>query len=147
MKIMLIQGANMNLLGSRDRDLYGSLTKDELNKLILHHAAQRGVKVDIRYTNQEGECIDWIQEASREGWDGLIMNPGGFTRSSLVIGDALAATKVPYVEIHMKNLESHSGYSMLAEHALGVIMGFKAKGYLYSLDALCEWLKEVKSNE
>lgn len=143
MRILIIQGANMNLLGSRDQDLYGSLSVGDLNKLIRRHATQRGVEVDIRYTNHEGECIDWIQEVSREGWAGLIMNPGGFTRSSLVIGDALAVTKIPYVEVHMKNLESHGGRSVLAEHAIGVVMGFKAKGYLYSLDALCGWLNEA----
>lgn len=147
MRILVIQGANMNLLGTRDPELYGSTSVEELDAMIRRHAAGRGVEADIRYTNREGECIDWIQEASEGGWDGLIMNPGGFTRASPVIGETLKATGIPYIEVHMKNLEAHGGRSILAEHAIGVVMGFRAKGYGYALDALCDWLEENRRED
>ncbi len=143
MRIRVIQGANMNLLGKRDPELYGRMTPAELDEMIRAHAAQRGVEVDIHYTNSEAECIELIQEAFLKNWDGLVMNPGGFTRHSHVIGETLKATGVPYVEVHMKNLEAHGGQSVLAKHAIGVVMGFKGEGYLYALDALCDWLEET----
>ncbi|MFQ5915503.1 MAG: type II 3-dehydroquinate dehydratase [Nitrospinota bacterium] len=143
MRIRIIQGANMNLLGKRDPELYGRMTPAELDERVRAHAARRGVEVDIHYTNSEAECIELIQQAYLEGWDGLVMNPGGFTRHSPVIGETLKATGVPYVEVHMKNLEAHGGQSVLAKHAIGVVMGFKGKGYLYALDALSDWLEET----
>jgi 3-dehydroquinate dehydratase-2 len=142
MRVRVIQGANMNLLGRRDPALYGRMTAEELDAMIRAHAARRGVEVDIRYTNSEAECIDLIQEALLKEWDGLIMNPGGFTRHSPVIGETLHATGIPYVEVHMKNLEAHGGHSVLAKQAIGVVMGFRERGYLYALDALCDWLEE-----
>jgi 3-dehydroquinate dehydratase-2 len=140
MRIRIIQGANMNLLGKRDPELYGQMTPAQLDEMLCAHAAQRGVEVDIHYTNSEAECIGLIQEAFLEGWDGLLMNPGGFTRHSSVIGETLKATGIPYVEVHMKNLEAHGGRSVLAKYAIGIVMGFKGAGYLYALDALCDWL-------
>ncbi len=147
MRIRLIQGANLNLLGERDPGLYGRMTPERLARLIIVPAARRGageggrVEVDIHYTNHEGECIDLIQEAFLKGWDGLVINPGGFTRNSPAVEETLRMTGIPYVEVHMKNLEAHGGRSVLAKSAIGVIMGFKEKGYLYALDALCDWLE------
>ena len=147
MRIRLIQGANLNLLGERDPGLYGRMTPERLDRMIVEHAARRAgggggaVEVDIQYTNCEGGCIDLIQEAFLKGWDGLVMNPGGFTRNSPAVEETLRMTGIPYVEVHMKNLEAHGGRSILAKSAIGVIMGFKEKGYLYALDALCDWLE------
>ncbi len=150
MRIRLIQGANLNLLGERDPGSYGRMTPERLDRMIVEHAARRGagedgggggIEVDIHYTNHEGECIDLIQEAFLKGWDGLIMNPGGFTRNSPAVAETLEMTGIPYVEVHLKNLEAHGGRSVLAKSAIGVIMGFKEKGYLYALDALCDWLE------
>jgi len=144
MRILLIQGANTNLFGKRDPALYGRMTAAEIDQTIHAHAGRRGVTAEIRYTNSEAECIELIQQAFLEGWDGLLMNPGGFTRHSRVIGETLKATGIPYVEVHMKNLEAHGGRSVLAEHAVGVVMGFRERGYLYALDALCDWLEQKK---
>jgi 3-dehydroquinate dehydratase-2 len=144
MRILLIQGANTNLFGKRDPALYGRMTAAEIDQTIQAHAARRGVDLEIRYTNSEAECIELIQQAFLGGWDGLLMNPGGFTRHSGVIGETLKATGIPYVEVHMKNLEAHGGRSVLAEQAVGVVMGFRERGYMYGLDALCDWLERKK---
>jgi 3-dehydroquinate dehydratase-2 len=144
MRILLIQGANTNLFGKREPALYGRTTAAEIDQMVQARAARRGVDLEIRYTNSEAECIELIQRAFLDGRDGLLMNPGGFTRHSGVIGETLKATGIPYVEVHMKNLEAHGGRSVLAEHAVGVIMGFREHGYLYALDALCDWLERKK---
>jgi len=144
MRILLIQGANTNLFGKREPALYGRTTAAEIDQMVQAHAARRGVTLEIRYTNSEAECIELIQRAFLDGWDGLLMNPGGFTRHARVIGETLKATGIPYVEVHMKNLEAHGGRSVLAEHAVGVVMGFREHGYLYALDALCDWLERKK---
>ncbi len=144
MRIRLIQGANLNLLGEREPGLYGRMTPEQLDRMLGDHATRRGggrIEVDIHYTNYEGECIDLIQEAFLKGWDGLVMNPGGFTRNSPAVEETLRMTGIPYVEVHMKNLEAYGGRSILAKSAIGAIMGFKEKGYLYALDALCDWLE------
>jgi 3-dehydroquinate dehydratase-2 len=131
-------------LGYRDPRQYGPLNKEQFDAMIREHAARRSVEVDIRYTNSSAECIELIQGVFLEGWDGLIMNPGSFTQGGHDIAGALMVTGVPYVEVHMKNLDAIGVHSVLSKYAVAVVKGFREKGYLYAIDGLCELLREKK---
>ena len=136
MKILLLQGANMVALGKRQPELYGTTTAAELDALLLKEAKSLGVSLDIRYTNVEGEAIDWIYQADESGTNGLLFNPAGFVYAGYALRDCLKAVKLPRIEVHMTNLERRGMHSVTASEADGMITGLGIDSYVHGLRAL-----------
>jgi 3-dehydroquinate dehydratase II len=136
MKILLLQGANMTYLGKRQPEIYGTTTAAELDAMLLAYAKQQGVELEIFYCNFEGEAIDRLYRAADEGVDGLVMNPAGFGYAGYALKDCLAALPVPYIEVHMTNIEKRDIRPITRGVAKGVIFGFGVKSYFLGLDAM-----------
>jgi 3-dehydroquinate dehydratase-2 len=147
-KILVIQGANMNWLGKREPEKYGTTTAAELDAMMRDHAAKHGYDLEIFYTNSEGACLDKIYEGVQQGVDALVMNPGGFTYGGKAIGDCIRGTRMPYVEVHIKNHYASGGsHSVIADAAIGVIMGFGVQGYPLALDAALHIIRQRPSTK
>lgn len=136
MNILLIQGANMVWLGKREPELYGTVTAAELDAMLLDHAAARGCGLDIFYTNHEGAAIDRIYQAAEDGVDGLLMNPAGFTYAGYALRDCIKAVALPYVEVHITNLEKRGTRSVVCPAARGFVAGLGVHSYVVGLDGL-----------
>jgi 3-dehydroquinate dehydratase-2 len=141
-RLLLIQGANLVWLGKREPEIYGRTSAAELDAMLAEEAKRRSVTLDIRYTNLEGEAIDWIYEAAGKGIDGLLMNPAGFTYSGYALRDCLKGVRdsLPYVEVHISNIDARGIKSATGEAARGVIQGFGLDGYFVGLDAMLRLL-------
>lgn len=136
--IYVLNGPNLNLLGTRETDIYGKQTLDDIARLAAARAKSHGLSVEFRQSNDEGELVDWIQEARREGC-ALIVNAGAYTHTSVAILDALLAADIPCVEVHLSNIfrrEEFRHQSYVSRAAVGIICGFGAKGYELAIDAL-----------
>ncbi len=136
---LVLHGPNLNLLGTREPGVYGRVTLAEVDRLIREHGRRRGVHVECRQSNVEGELIGWLQRAEREGFAGVVLNPGAFTHYSLALRDAVAAIRVPVVEVHLSNVngrEEFRRHSVIAAVARGQIAGFGPQSYVLGLDAL-----------
>jgi 3-dehydroquinate dehydratase-2 len=136
--ILILNGPNLNLLGVREPETYGNETLADIEEACLERAAALGLAIDFRQSNHEGQLIDWIQEA-REASDGIVINPGGYTHTSVAILDALRAATLPIIEVHISNIFRrerfrHRSYVSLA--ATGVICGLGSQGYLLALEAM-----------
>ena len=143
MKILVLHGPNLNLLGEREPEIYGRTTLAEIDTRLREQASARGASVDTFQSNHEGALIDRIQ-AARRTHQGIIVNPGGLTHSSVALRDALAATSLPVVEVHLSNIyarEPFRHHSYVSGIALGQISGLGAKGYELALEALLDRLK------
>jgi len=138
-KILVLHGPNLNLLGTREPGVYGKVTLAEVDRMIREHARRRGGSVQCRQSNLEGQLVDWLQAAQREGFDGVVFNPGAFTHYSIALRDAVAAIKLPVVEVHLSNVhgrEEFRRHSVIAAVARGQIAGFGPQSYLLGFDAL-----------
>jgi 3-dehydroquinate dehydratase-2 len=136
---LILHGPNLNLLGTREPSVYGRATLTDVDALIRDHARTLGIKVDCRQSNVEGQLIDWIQGAAREGFGGIVLNPGAFTHYSIALRDAVAAVTVPTVEVHLSNIHGREEFrrtSVIAPVARGQVAGFGPLSYLLGLDAL-----------
>jgi 3-dehydroquinate dehydratase-2 len=130
--ILLLNGPNLNLLGSREPEVYGSTTLADVERAALEQASQGGAKLTAFQSNHEGALIDRIQAAKKEGVDAIVINPGGLTHSSVSLRDALAGVAIPFVEVHVSNIhqrESFRHHSYLSGIAVGVICGLGVDGY------------------
>jgi 3-dehydroquinate dehydratase-2 len=137
-KILILNGPNLNLLGTREPEVYGRETLADVERTCHKTAQTLGLEVDFRQSNREGELVDWIQEA-RTGHAGIIINAGAYSHTSVAILDALLAAERPVIEVHLSNLfkrETFRHHSYISQAAQGVICGLGAAGYLYALDAL-----------
>ena len=141
-KILVLQGANMTYLGRRQPELYGTTTAAELDEMMREHARKNQYELDIFYTHIEGEAIQRLYQAVDECIDGLVMNPAGFLYAGYSLRDCLRAINVPYVEVHMTNLEKRGIHSILADTSVGMIAGFGVNSYLLGLDAMCRILEK-----
>ncbi|MGH7274176.1 MAG: type II 3-dehydroquinate dehydratase [Nitrospiria bacterium] len=142
-RVLVLHGPNLNLLGIREPQVYGSASLDDINKKILQWAKREGVQVEVRQSNSEGELITWIQEAIGR-YQGIVINPAAFTHTSIALRDAIASTGIPTVEVHLSNIykrESFRHQSYLAPVAVGQISGFGANSYLLGLQAIVEHLR------
>jgi len=136
--IYVLNGPNLNLLGKREPDVYGSDTLDEVREITVRRADNLGLKVEFRQSNDEGQLVDWIQEA-REKAAGLIINAGAYTHTSVAMLDALLASDIPCVEVHLSNIfrrEEFRHHSYISRGSVGVICGFGVKGYGLAVEAL-----------
>jgi 3-dehydroquinate dehydratase-2 len=142
-RILVIHGPNLNLLGSREPDIYGNTTLEEINGDLSSAAKEWGAEVEFFQSNYEGALVDRIQES--QSWaDGILINPGGLTHTSVTLRDALVATGLPIVEVHLSNIFAREEFrrsSFVSPIALGVISGFGPMGYGLGLNALLEHLE------
>ena len=141
--ILILNGPNLNMLGLREPEIYGRETLDEIRARCESHAEGCGLAVDFRQSNHEGELIDWIQQAPK-GHAGIILNPGGYTHTSVAIMDALRAVALPAIELHLSNIhrrEPFRRHSYVAQAVQGSICGFGAQGYVLALDGMRALLK------
>lgn len=147
MKIAVIQGPNLNMLGIREQNIYGPMTLDQIHEQMKGSAEQHGVELEFFQSNLEGEIVDKIQECLGTV-DGIIINPAAYTHTSIAIADAIAAVNMPVVEVHISNIYKREEFrqkSVTAKSSLGVITGFGPFGYHMGLIALMQILNEVKA--
>ena len=138
MKILTIHGPNLNLLGRREPEVYGSKSLAMVNRDIVRQGEALGLTTVCRQSNHEGEIIDWLQNAGKEGFSGIIINPAAFTHTSVAIRDAIAAIELPVIEVHLSNINAREEFrqkSLTAAVCRGSITGFGAASYLVALEA------------
>ena len=147
MKILVINGANLNMLGIREPDIYGRKTYDDLVEMIKEHAAERHVDVSFMQSNHEGDLVDAIQKAYFDKVDGIIMNPGAYTHTSIAIMDAVKAVMIPTVEVHISKVSEREDFrqiSYIGRVAAKTVAGYGFEGYNMALDYLTELLGDNK---
>ena len=143
-KIIILNGPNLNLLGEREKDQYGNVTLKDIENECLEYAEKNKILLSFFQTNIEGELVNQIQD-SRKEQDGLIINAGGYTHTSVAIHDALKVLKIPIIELHISNVYNREEFrhkSLISKVANGIICGFGAGGYLMSLQAMTRLLKK-----
>ena len=143
--ILVIQGPNLNLLGTREPDVYGKTTLEDIHQKLGELARANSIDLDTYQSNHEGELIDRIQKAKLDGVDFIIINPGGFTHTSVALRDVLAGVAIPFTEVHLSNIhqrEEFRKHSYLSDIATGVICGLGAIGYELALEAAITRLKK-----
>ncbi|MGF1630059.1 MAG: type II 3-dehydroquinate dehydratase [Kiloniellaceae bacterium] len=141
-KVLILNGPNLNMLGSRQPDVYGRETLADIEKSCRRHGKDRGLNVDCRQSNSEGELVGWIQDA-RNAHDGIVINPGAYSHTSIAIMDAILAVGLPLIEVHLSNIhrrESFRHHSYVSKAADAVICGLGPQGYLMALDAMARRL-------
>lgn len=144
-KVLVLQGPNLNMLGTREPGIYGARTLDDIHAELSRLAEELGLTLEFFQSNHEGALIDRIHQAWRDGVAGLILNPGGLTHTSVSLRDALSAVAIPAVEVHLSNIharETFRQHSYIAPVALGQICGFGPIGYELALRALSVKLKQ-----
>ena len=139
-KILLIQGANMSYLGRRQPEIFGTTSAAELDEMVRAHARDKGYDVEIFYTNLEGEAIERLYKAADERFDGLVMNPAGFTYAGYALRDCLQTLPFPYIEVHMTSIGKRGLKSVPAAAAAGTIEGFGVHSYRLGLEAMLRLL-------
>lgn len=142
MRVVVLNGPNLNLLGTREPSVYGTTSLAEVERAVRERAGARGVELEWRQTNHEGEFVEFVQ-ALAGGADGALVNAAALTHTSLAVRDALLAVRVPFVEVHLSNIfarEPERRRSLIADLAVGVVAGFGATSYLLGLEALVEHL-------
>ena len=141
-RVLVLNGPNLNMLGIREPQTYGSQTLADIEEMIAAEAAALGFSVECKQSNREGELCDWIQQALGQ-FDAIIINAGGYSHTSIAIPDALRAVALPVVEVHLSNIyarEAFRHHSYISAVAIGVICGLGATGYKLALHALAEKL-------
>ena len=142
-KIIILNGPNLNLLGEREKSQYGSFTLKDIENICVEFAKDNEINLSIFQSNIEGELIEKIQK-SRNDQDGLIINAGGYTHTSVAIHDALKILKIPIIELHISNIYNREDFrqkSLISKVANGIICGFGAEGYIMALESMKKFLK------
>lgn len=137
MKILFLNGPNLNLVGSREPAIYGSVTLAKIEKLVVDRAAKLGAEVEFRQTNQEGELVTWVQQAAGK-CDVLVLNAAAYTHTSIAIRDAVVAIGIPTIEVHLSNIHAREEFrhrSLIAPVCRGQIIGFGAMSYILAVEA------------
>jgi 3-dehydroquinate dehydratase II len=144
MKILVLHGPNLNLLGTREPEVYGSMTLEDINNKLIELAKELGTEIKALQSNHEGALIDALQEA-RTSVNGVIFNPGGYTHTSIALRDAISAIQIPVIEVHISNVYAREKFrhvSMISGVCKGKIVGLGWRSYLLGLRALVELLME-----
>lgn len=147
-EIVVINGPNLNLLGTREPEIYGRTTLDEINSRLAKQAETAGVKIDFFQSNAEHDLINRIQQAMKDKTAFMLLNPGAFTHTSIALRDALAGAKIPFIEVHLSNVHAREPFrqnSYLSDIAVGVIVGLGPKGYELALAAAIERLTAART--
>jgi len=150
MKLMVLNGPNLNLLGSREPHVYGHTTLDQILQNLIEEAVPLGCIIEAYQSNHEGDLVDLVQRAKREKFSGIIINPGGYTHTSVALRDAVSGVDVPTVEVHLSNIharEEFRHHSYIAPVAVGQVVGFGALGYSLAFRALFEYLKSRSESD
>ncbi|MBT8452181.1 MAG: type II 3-dehydroquinate dehydratase [Deltaproteobacteria bacterium] len=141
-RVLVLSGPNLNLLGTREPDVYGATTLNDIEQALQKLSKALGAKVECRQSNREGELIDWLHDA-RDSFDGVVINPGGLTHTSVSLRDGISATGLPVVEVHLSNTaarESFRHHSVTAPVCVGSVIGFGKDSYALGLRALIDYL-------
>jgi 3-dehydroquinate dehydratase-2 len=136
---LVLHGPNLNLLGTREPAVYGRQSLADVDRIIADYGRTRGLRVVSRQSNVEGQLVDWLHGAEREGFMGVVMNPAAFTHYSIALRDAVAGIRLPVIEVHLTNVHAREEFrriSVIAPVARGQIAGFGPRSYLLGLDAL-----------
>ena len=144
--VFILNGPNLNMLGTREPEIYGAETLADISDACAIKAADLGLKIEVRQTNVEGQLVEWVQEA-RTAASGIIVNAAAYTHTSVALLDALKAADVPVIEVHLSNVykrESFRHKSYVSPAAIGVICGFGGQGYLFALEAMASLLADNK---
>ena len=145
MKILLINGANLNMLGQREPEKYGHTTLSDIEKAVIEKGNSLGAEVYVWQSNHEGDIVDKIQSA-KGIYDGILINAGGYTHTSVVIRDAISAVQIPAVEIHMTNIHAREEFrhtSLLSAVCIAQVVGFKELSYTLATEGLVNYLKKM----
>ena len=148
MKMLLINGANLNMLGTREPEKYGFTTLKDIETSVINRGKELGAEVEAWQSNHEGEIVDKIQSA-KGNYDGILINAGGYTHTSVVIRDAISAVQIPTVEIHMTNIHAREEFrhtSLLSGACVAQVVGFKEQSYILALEGLVNYLKKIMPN-
>lgn len=135
--ILVLHGPNLNLLGTREPEVYGRVTLDEINATLAAQAQKNGAKLTYLQSNAEAALVERVQQARGDGTDFIIINPAAFTHTSVALRDALAAVAIPFIEVHLSNVHAREAFrkeSYFSDIAVGVISGLGAKGYELALE-------------
>jgi 3-dehydroquinate dehydratase II len=144
-KVLVLNGPNLNLLGQREPHLYGFTTLDDIDRALTERAERAGIVLETFQSNHEGALIERMHAARNEGFDFLIINPGGFTHSSVALRDAVLATDLSFIEVHLSNVQAREPFrhhSYFSDKAVGTITGLGAQGYLLALDYIVAALSD-----
>jgi 3-dehydroquinate dehydratase-2 len=147
--IFVLNGPNLNLLGTREPRIYGTQTMADIGDMLEQRAKALKLKLDIRQSNHEGVMVDWLQEAMAKA-SAVILNAGGYAHSSIAIRDAAAALQIPVIEVHLTNIYAREGFrrqSLVGQVAKGSIIGFGAMGYVLALDAAARLCKGAAATQ
>ena len=145
--VFVLNGPNLNLLGSREPRIYGTQSLDDIAKMMEQRAKGLKLQLDVRQSNHEGVMVDWVQEAMAKA-SAVVINAGGYAHSSIAIRDAVAALQIPVIEVHLTNIYAREGFrrqSLVGQVARGSIIGFGPLGYLLALDAAAHLCKGAAS--
>ena len=146
MKIMVINGPNINMIGIREKNIYGTVSFDDIIKMIKEEAAKRDIEVTCLQSNFEGQLVTWIQDAYFEHYDGIIINPGAYTHTSIAIADAIKAiAPIPVVEIHLSDIDTREEFrkvTYLTPYCIAQIKVHKHLGYIMALDTLQTYISQ-----
>ena len=146
MKIMVINGPNINMIGIREKNIYGTVSFDDIIKMIKEEAAKRDIEVTCLQANFEWQLVTWIQDAYFEHYDGIIINPGAYTHTSIAIADAIKAiAPIPVVEIHLSDIDTREEFrkvTYLTPYCIAQIKGHKHLGYIMALDTLQTYISQ-----
>ena len=147
MKIMVINGPNLNMVGIREKNIYGTMSFANMIQYIEEEAKKRNVEVLCRQSNHEGDLVDWIQEAYFENYDGIVINPGAYTHTSIALADAVKAiAPIPVIEVHISDINSREEFrhiSYEAPYCLAQIKGHGIEGYVEGIDKIIEHFNDV----
>ena len=144
-KILVLHGPNLNLLGKREPEVYGTTTLEEINQALVEEASTLGHELDCFQSNAEHEIVDRIHAAKEEGVCFILINPGAFTHTSIALRDAFLGVEIPFIEVHLSNVSARESFrqqSYLSDIAVGVISGLGAQGYSFALQAVDKQLNK-----
>ena len=147
--ILLLNGPNLNLLGPRQPEIYGSSTLSDIAALVRKRASERNIEIGFRQSNSEGQLVEWIHEIAND-YDYLVLNAAAYTHTSVALRDAISGTQIPTIEIHLSNVHSRESFrhqSLIAPVCVGQITGFGIDSYTLALDACIRLKKAAKKTE